>query len=196
MNQTEPTYDLKSTDYIDQYRSEICQKQRNNDRFQELRIFNWAINNPDWTCFAGTFVFEKSRSIRGQRNWKTATIQEYEHYSLTKIKRRLCRNESEWGSVLPWEHLYQYEYTHESKFGHTKYSRKLPHIHSILPVPTSLAPRIYDYSIGRIDKRLYKDLRSLPTYLSVKIEPLRMDCPEDWFRYILKSKSMDEVNFR
>ena len=87
-------------------------------------------------------------------------------------------------------------YTHESKFGHTKYIRKLPHIHAILPVPTSLAPRIYDYSINRIDQRLYKDLRSLPRYLSVKIEPLRADCPEDWFRYILKGKTMDEVNFR
>ena len=196
MNQTESAYGLPSSNHTERYGKEIIQKLRSNDRFQELRIFKWAINNPDWTCFAGTFVFDKSRSFRGQRNWKTATIQEFEHYSLKKIKRRLCRDESKWVGVLPWEHLYQYEYTHESRFGHTKFFRKLPHIHAILPVPTSLAPRIYDYSINRIDQRLYKDLRSLPSYLSVLIEPLRMDRPDDWFRYILKGKTMDEVNFR
>jgi hypothetical protein len=59
----------------------------------------------------------------------------------------------------------------------------------LISVKREYAYRIYNFWLRELDKRLYKDLKSIPTVSTFKIEPIRLDEAKNWVNYMTKGKS-------
>jgi hypothetical protein len=106
----------------------------------------------------------------------------------------LSRLSSKWNLVIPIEDFIQYEFDQGSFFKSISPRQGLHHIHGVFPVPKSLASRIYDFENNQLDPRLTKDLKSLHRVSTFLIEPMRSGESDAWLNYIIKDKSMYEIN--
>jgi hypothetical protein len=152
------------------------------------------VSNDEWITFTVTVTFKNLEPIEASEGYKKAAIYEYEKRVLMKIKKRLCRLSSKWNSVIPIEYFIQYEYDQGSFFKPLSSRNNPHHIHGVFPVPKRLAHRIYDFENSHLDQRLNKDLQSLHRVSTFLIEPLRSGESDAWLNYILKGKSMRDIN--
>ena len=186
--------DLKDTEFNRRYGLEIVSKSNSSPSNYYRNLLNWMVSNDEWIKFTVTVTFKNLEPIEASEGYKKAATYEYEKRVLTKIKKRLCRLSSKWNSVIPIEYFIQYEYDQGSFFKPLSSRINPHHIHGVFPVPKHLARRIYDFENTHLDQRLKKDLQSLHRVSTFLIEPLRSDESDAWFHYILKGKSMRDIN--
>jgi hypothetical protein len=165
---------------------------------RNLRLtFDWMMHNPDWQLFTATVTMKTKRlqaSKQPIENMKSWTTYNYKNRVLNKVRRRLCRSKFLWNKVLPIDYIYQYEFEQGSYFKQVPKDGAPHHIHAVFPVKRDLAERIFDFSIHQLDLRLHKDLRSLDCVSSFLIEPLRYEEGHKWLSYLLKDKTLDQLN--
>ena len=186
--------DLKDTEFNRRYGFEIVSKSNSSPSNYYRNLLNWMVSNDDWITFTVTVTFKNLEPIEASEGYKKAAFYEYEKRVLTKIKKRLCRLSSKWNSVIPIEYFIQYEYDQGSFFKPLSSRNNPHHIHGVFPVLKSLAHRIYDFENSHLDQRLNKDLQSLHRVSTFLIEPLRSGESDAWLNYILKGKSMRDIN--
>ena len=186
--------DLKDTEFNRRYGFEIVSKSNSSPSNYYRNLLNWMVSSDDWITFTVTVTFKNLEPIEASEGYKKAAIYEYEKRVLTKIKKRLCRLSSKWNSVIPIEYFIQYEYDQGSFFKPLSSRNNPHHIHGVFPVPKSLAHRIYDFENSHLDQRLNKDLQSLHRVSTFLIEPIRSGESDAWLNYILKGKSMRDIN--
>lgn len=158
--------------------------------------FDWMMTRPEWQLFTATVTMktrllkESKQPIQNMKNWTTYN---YEYRVLNKVKKRLCRAQSKWNQVIALEDFYQYEFEQGSHFKPIPSEGSPHHIHGVFAVKTEYRDRIYDISNGRLDDRLFKDIRSLDCVSSFLIEPLRYEEGHQWMSYMIKDKTMREI---
>ena len=186
--------DLKDTEFNRRYGLEIVSKSNSSPSNYYRNLLNWMVSNDEWIKFTVTVTFKNLEPIEASEGYKKAATYEYEKRVLTKIKKRLCRLSSKWNSVIPIEYFIQYEYDQGSFFKPLSSRNNPHHIHGVFPVLKSLAHRIYDFENSHLDQRLNKDLQSLHRVSTFLIEPLRSGESDAWLNYILKGKSVRDIN--
>lgn len=185
--------DLADTEYNRRYGNEIVRKSFNSQRNQLWHQLQWITSNPEWTTFVATVVFKNLISIESANGMEKAARYHYEHRALRKVKKRLCRASSRWNYVMPYDDLFVYEYEQGSFFKSIPKSDSPHHIHGIFPVVSEAAGRIYDFNANQLNDRLTKDISSIDTVSTFKIEPLRMEDAKSWMGYMLKEKSLEDI---
>ena len=185
--------DLEDTEHNRRYGKEIVRKSFNSQYNQLWHKLNWIATNPEWTPFVATVVFKNLVPVEARNGLKKAARYHYEHRALRKIKKRLCRSSSNWNHVMPYDDFYVYEYEQGSFFKPVPKSDSPHHIHGLFPVRTEVVDRIYDFEQKQLNERLTKDISSIDTVSSFKIEPLRLDGANGWLGYMLKEKSAQDL---
>ncbi|MBU3600098.1 hypothetical protein ICN28_06170 [Polynucleobacter sp. 30F-ANTBAC] len=179
----------ESTEYQRRYGSEIESKARVTPIKHYDRIIDFIVSNNEWAKFTITTTFTNLEVVNVTDGIRGATIDEYLHKVLWKIKKNLSSSRNQWDKLIPYECLYEYEYDVGSFFKPIPQSNSPHHIHGIVPIPNFLVPKIFNLSDGSITKRLAKDLSSIRTVSSFFIEPLRVDEAWKWVNYLKKGKT-------
>lgn len=186
--------DLPVTNYNQRYGDEIVAKSINQQKNLNYKELEWVTSSPDWTCFASTVTFKDLVPYETSNGMKLRTLYEYRKRVLGKIKKRLTRSSSKWDSVLPIDYA-QYEYEQGSFFKPVPKSNSPHHIHGLIVVQSFLADRLYNHQSQSLNDRLSKDLRSISTVSTFKIEPLRLDEAWAWVNYMNKGKDLNDPSF-
>lgn len=183
---------LPLNEYNRRYGNEIVRNTLKNPNYLRHKEFEWIASNPEWVPFVSTVTFKDLQGYESSNSMKKATEYEYGKRVLNKIKRRLCRSNTKWDYFLPIQYS-QYEYEQGSFFKPIPKDNTPHHIHGLFVVRLEVAPRIYDFSLKRLDRRLSKDLRSISTVSTFKIEPLRTEETQNWLNYMSKGKVNSEI---
>lgn len=186
--------DLPNTEYNRRYGQEIVTKSNNQQKNLNYKELEWVTGSVEWSCFTTTVTFKDLTPYETSNGMNLRTLYEYRKRVLAKIKKRLSRSSSKWNLVLPIAYA-QYEYEQGSFFKPITKSNSPHHIHGLIAVQASLANRLYNYESNELDKRLSKDLRSISTVSTYKIEPLRLDETFSWVNYMNKGKDINDLSF-
>jgi hypothetical protein len=178
---------LSLNEYNRRYGNEIIRKTMKSSTYLRQAEFDWVTNNPEWVSFVSTVTFMNLQGYESSNSMEKATEYEYSKRVLNKIKKRLCRSITKWDYFLPIQYS-QYEHEQGSFFKPIPKSNTPHHIHGLFAVRKEVASRIYDFSLNKLDRRLSKDLRSIPTVSTFKIEPLRVEEAQNWLKYMSKGK--------
>jgi hypothetical protein len=178
---------LPKNEYNRRYGDEIIRKTIASSTYLRQTEFDWVSNNIEWVAFVSTVTFMNLKGYESYNSMEKATKYEYNKRVLNKIKKRLCRSISKWDYYLPIQYS-QYEYEQGSFFKPIPKDNTPHHIHGLFAVRREVASRIYDFSLGKLDKRVSKDLRSISTVSTFKIEPLRVEETQNWLKYMSKGK--------
>jgi hypothetical protein len=179
----------ESIEYERRYGSEISNKARTTPTRQYDRIIDFVVSNNEWTKFTITSTFTNLKIVNVTDGMRGATIDEYRHKVLWKLKKNLSNSKNQCFKAIPYEELYEYEYDVGSFFKPVPKSNSPHHIHGIIPIPNALVHKIYDFEANSLTKRLIKDLSSIDTVSSFLIEPLRLDEAWKWVNYLKKGKT-------
>ena len=95
---------------------------------------------------------------------------------------------------MPYDELFVYEYEQGSFFKPVPKDNAPHHIHGLFPVRREVASRIYDFETYQLDERLTKDIASIDTVSSFKIEPLNLETSDAWLGYMLKEKTAQDLD--
>ena len=152
-------------------------------------MVDWIISNDEWITFTTTVTFKNLIGYETSSSMKKATKYEYQKRVLNKVRKRLSRSRDLWKTVLPIDYLSIYEYEQGSFFKPIPKANSPHHIHGLISVKRDYASRIFDFGLLELDKRLYKDLKSIPTVSTFKIEPIRLDEAKSWVNYMTKGKN-------
>jgi hypothetical protein len=186
--------DLKDTEFNRRYGVEIVSKANSSPRNYYRNLLEWMMSNDDWVTFTVTVTFKNLEPIESRDGYKKAALYEYKKRVLNKVKKRLCRLSSKWNRVIPIEYLIQYEYDQGSFFKPVPSKNQPHHVHGVFPIHKEFASRIYDFENCRLDQRLFKDLNSLKRVSTFLIEPIRMNESNAWLNYMLKDKSLSDID--
>ena len=188
--------DLEKTLFNDRYGDEILRQIRSSNKGSLNTHIDWIVTNPNLVTFASTVTFKNL--VRADRGMKESTLYEYQKRVLNKVRRRLARSSSKCNMVLPIDYLTLYEYRETSFYksiSERKRGFKHHHVHGIFSVAKEYADRIFDFNAYYLDDRLFKDIKSIPTVVSFKIEPLILEESDSWVRYIAKGKDFTKPLF-
>jgi len=186
--------DLEPNEFNRRYGSEIVEKFNSSNRRSIQRELDWIVTNPKFETFASTVTFKDLKPFEAQWGMKRAALYEYNKRVLNKVRKRLSRSKWNSASVLPVDYITQYEYLETSIF--KPYPKKyFHHVHGIFAVRKDLSERIFNFQFYRLDDRLFKDIKSIPTVCSFKIEPLMLEESDKWLRYIYKGKDLNQAMF-
>ena len=180
---------LPDTFFNQRYGSEIIEKLKNTEKSKLIRMVDWIISNDEWITFTTTVTFKNLIGYETSFSMKKATKYEYQKRVLNKVRKRLSRSRDLWKTVLPIDYLSIYEYEQGSFFKPIPKANSPHHIHGLISVKRDYASRIFDFGLLELDKRLYKDLKSIPTVSTFKIEPIRLDEAKSWVNYMTKGKN-------
>ena len=180
---------LPDTLFNQRYGKEIIEKFKNTDKFKLIEMVNWITSNDEWVTFTTTVTFKNLIGYEASGSMKKATKYEYHKRVLNKVRKRLSRSRYNWETVLPIDYLAIYEYEQGSFFKPIPKANSPHHIHGLISVKREHAHRIYNFWLGELDKRLYKDLKSVSTVSTFKIEPLRLNETNSWVNYMTKGKN-------
>ena len=180
---------LPDTFFNQRYGSEIIEKLKNTEKSKLIRMVDWIISNDEWITFTTTVTFKNLIGYETSSSMKKATKYEYQKRVLNKVRKRLSRSRDLWKTVLPIDYLSIYEYEQGSFFKPIPKANSPHHIHGLISVKRDYASRIFDFGLLELDKRLYKDLKSIPTVSTFKIEPIRLDEAKSWVNYMTKGKN-------
>ena len=180
---------LPDTFFNQRYGSEIIEKLKNTEKSKLIRMVDWIISNDEWITFTTTVTFKNLIGYETSFSMKKATKYEYQKRVLNKVRKRLSRSRDLWKTVLPIDYLSIYEYEQGSFFKPIPKANSPHHIHGLISVKRDYASRIFDFGLLELDKRLYKDLKSIPTVSTFKIEPIRLDEAKSWVNYMAKGKN-------
>lgn len=180
---------LPDTFFNQRYGSEIIEKLKNTDKSRLIRMVDWIVSNDEWITFTTTVTFKNLVGYEASSSMKKATKYEYQKRVLNKVRKRLSRSQDLWNTVLPIDYLSIYEYEQGSFFKPIPKANSPHHIHGLISVKREYAPRIFDFGLVELDRRLYKDLKSIPTVSTFKIEPIRLDEAKNWVNYMTKGKN-------
>ena len=180
---------LPDTFFNQRYGSEIIEKLKNTEKFKLALMVDWIISNDEWITFTTTVTFKNLIGYETSSSMKKATKYEYQKRVLNKVRKRLSRSRDLWKTVLPIDYLSIYEYEQGSFFKPIPKANSPHHIHGLISVKRDYASRIFDFGLLELDKRLYKDLKSIPTVSTFKIEPIRLDEAKSWVNYMTKGKN-------
>jgi hypothetical protein len=182
---------LADTNFNDRYGAEIVAKSRNSLKNHLRHELDWLVGRNDLILFTATFTFKDLTPFgRSKRDASYCEL----NRALGKIKKRLCRSPSQWDTVLPLTHIFQYEYEQGSYFKPVPDRSSPHHVHGLFPVVKPLAGRMYNFTTHALDERLGKDLRSIQTVSTFLIEPLRLEDSHAWLTYMLKDKCHSELD--
>lgn len=180
---------LPDTFFNQRYGSEIIEKLKNTEKSKLIRMVDWIISNDEWITFTTTVTFKNLIGYETSFSMKKATKYEYQKRVLNKVRKRLSRSRDLWKTVLPIDYLSIYEYEQGSFFKPIPKANSPHHIHGLISVKRDYSSRIFDFGLLELDKRLYKDLKSIPTVSTFKIEPIRLDEAKSWVNYMTKGKN-------
>ena len=180
---------LPDTFFNQRYGSEIIEKLKNTEKSKLALMVDWIISNDEWITFTTTVTFKNLIGYETSSSLKKATKYEYQKRVLNKVRKRLSRSRDLWKTVLPIDYLSIYEYEQGSFFKPIPKANSPHHIHGLISVKRDYASRIFDFGLLELDKRLYKDLKSIPTVSTFKIEPIRLDEAKSWVNYMTKGKN-------
>ena len=180
---------LPDTFFNQRYGSEIIEKLKNTEKSKLALMVDWIISNDEWITFTTTVTFKNLIGYETSSSMKKATKYEYQKRVLNKVRKRLSRSRDLWKTVLPIDYLSIYEYEQGSFFKPIPKANSPHHIHGLISVKRDYASRIFDFGLLELDKRLYKDLKSIPTESTFKIEPIRLDEAKSWVNYMTKGKN-------
>ena len=180
---------LPDTFFNQRYGSEIIEKLKNTEKSKLIRMVDWIISNDEWITFTTTVTFKNLIGYETSSSMKKATKYEYQKRVLNKVRKRLSRSRDLWKTVLPIDYLSIYEYEQGSFFKPIPKANSPHHIHGLISVKRDYSSRIFDFGLLELDKRLYKDLKSIPTVSTFKIEPIRLDEAKSWVNYMAKGKN-------
>jgi hypothetical protein len=180
---------LPDTFFNQRYGSEIIEKLKNTEKSKLALMVDWIISNDEWITFTTTVTFKNLIGYETSSSMKKATKYEYQKRVLNKVRKRLSRSRDLWKTVLPIDYLSIYEYEQGSFFKPIPKANSPHHIHGLISVKRDYASRIFDFGLLELDKRLYKDLKSIPTVSTFKIEPIRLDEAKSWVNYMTKGKN-------
>ena len=180
---------LPDTFFNQRYGSEIIEKLKNTEKSNLVLMVDWIISNDEWITFTTTVTFKNLIGYETSSSMKKATKYEYQKRVLNKVRKRLSRSRDLWKTVLPIDYLSIYEYEQGSFFKPIPKANSPHHIHGLISVKRDYASRIFDFGLLELDKRLYKDLKSIPTVSTFKIEPIRLDEAKSWVNYMTKGKN-------
>lgn len=180
---------LPDTFFNQRYGSEIIEKLKNTEKSKLIRMVDWIISNDEWITFTTTVTFKNLIGYETSSSMKKATKYEYQKRVLNKVRKRLSRSRDLWKTVLPIDYLSIYEYEQGSFFKPIPKANSPHHIHGLISVKRDYSSRIFDFGLLELDKRLYKDLKSIPTVSTFKIEPIRLDEAKSWVNYMTKGKN-------
>ena len=180
---------LPDTFFNQRYGSEIIEKLKNTEKSKLVLMVDWIISNDEWITFTTTVTFKNLIGYETSSSMKKATKYEYQKRVLNKVRKRLSRSRDLWKTVLPIDYLSIYEYEQGSFFKPIPKANSPHHIHGLISVKRDYASRIFDFGLLELDKRLYKDLKSIPTVSTFKIEPIRLDEAKSWVNYMTKGKN-------
>ena len=180
---------LPDTFFNQRYGSEIIEKLKNTEKSKLALMVDWIISNDEWITFTTTVTFKNLIGYETSSSMKKATKYEYQKRVLNKVRKRLSRSRDLWKTVLPIDCLSIYEYEQGSFFKPIPKANSPHHIHGLISVKRDYASRIFDFGLLELDKRLYKDLKSIPTVSTFKIEPIRLDEAKSWVNYMTKGKN-------
>ena len=186
--------DLEDNEHNRRYGREIVRKSFNSQYNQLWHKLNWIATNDEWTPFVTTVVFKNLVAVEARNGMRKAARYHYEHRALRKIKKRLCRSSSNWKYLMPYDELFVYEYEQGSFFKPVPKDNAPHHIHGLFPVRKEVASRIYDFQTCQLDERLTKDIASIDTVSSFKIEPLNLETSVAWLAYMLKEKTAQDLD--
>lgn len=186
--------DLKDTEFNRRYGVEIISKAKSSPRNYYRNLLEWMMSNDDWVTFTVTVTFKNLEPFETREGYKKAALYEYKKGVLNKVKKRLCRLSSKWNQVIPIEYLIQYEYDQGSFFKPVPSKSQPHHVHGVFPVHKEFASRIYDFENSLLDHRLSKDLDSLKRVSTFLIEPIRINESNAWLNYMLKDKSLADID--
>ena len=154
---------LPDTFFNQRYGSEIIEKLKNTEKSKLALMVDWIISNDEWITFTTTVTFKNLIGYETSSSMKKATKYEYQKRVLNKVRKRLSRSRDLWKTVLPIDCLSIYEYEQGSFFKPIPKANSPHHIHGLISVKRDYASRIFDFGLLELDKRLYKDLKSIPT---------------------------------
>ena len=180
---------LPDTFFNQRYGSEIIEKLKNTEKSKLALMVDWIISNDEWITFTTTVTFKNLIGYETSSSMKKATKYEYQKRVLNKVRKRLSRSRDLWKTVLPIDYLSIYEYEQGSFFKPIPKANSPHHIHGLISVKRDYSSRIFDFGLLELDKRLYKDLKSIPTVSTFKIEPIRLDEAKSWVNYMTKGKN-------
>ena len=180
---------LPDTFFNQRYGSEIIEKLKNTEKSKLALMVDWIISNDEWITFTTTVTFKNLIGYETSSSMKKATKYEYQKRVLNKVRKRLSRSRDLWKTVLPIDYLSIYEYEQGSFFKPIPKANSPHHIHGLISVKRDYASRIFDFGLLELDKRLYKDLKSIPTVSTFKIEPIRLDEAKSWVNCMTKGKN-------
>ena len=180
---------LPDTFFSQRYGSEIIEKLKNTEKSKLALMVDWIIYNDEWITFTTTVTFKNLIGYETSSSMKKATKYEYQKRVLNKVRKRLSRSRDLWKTVLPIDYLSIYEYEQGSFFKPIPKANSPHHIHGLISVKRDYSSRIFDFGLLELDKRLYKDLKSIPTVSTFKIEPIRLDEAKSWVNYMTKGKN-------
>jgi hypothetical protein len=180
---------LPDTFFNQRYGSEIIEKIRNTEKYKLIRMIDWMISSDEWITFTATITFKNLVGYEASSSMKKATKYEYQKRVLNKVRKRLSRSRDLWDTVLPIDYLAIYEKEQGSFFKPIPKGNSPHHIHGLISVKREYAYRIYNFWLRELDRRLFKDLKSIPTVSTFKIEPIRLDEAKNWVNYITKGKN-------
>lgn len=150
---------------------------------------NWSdwldSKGDEWELLTFTVVFQLvyPDCINTKARWED----EYRQRILSKFKRRLERNRAKRSNAIPFEHLFYFEREEASVHKRTR-SRKVPHIHALIPIKKKQFHRVWSTERAALDETLKRDLASVKTVQSIDCELIRSGMTVDWIRYISKQK--------
>lgn len=180
---------LPDTFFNQRYGNEIIEKLKRTEKSKLIQMIDWILSNDEWVTFTTTVTFKNLVGYETSSSMKKATKYEYQKRVLNKVRKRLSRSRDLWQTVLPIDYLAIYEYEQGSFFKPIPQNNSPHHIHGLISVKRELAYRIYNFWLVELDRRLYRDLESIPTVSTFKIEPIRLYEAKNWINYMTKGKS-------